>query len=120
VNGHYLLDENLPRWWAPTLLRLQPGLTLWPIGDPGAPPRGTLDPAILDWCETHDFILVTNNRRSMPGHLADHLAAGRHVPGILLIDVGMTAAELANELGLIAGAGRPEDFRDLILNLPIT
>jgi Domain of unknown function (DUF5615) len=119
VNGQYLLDEHLPRWWGPALVRLQSALTIWHIGDPGAPPLGTLDPALLEWCEAHDFLLVTNNRRSMPGHLADHLAAGRHVPGILLLDLNMTAAELANELALIAGAGFPDEFSDRIQHLPL-
>jgi hypothetical protein len=118
--GDFLLDEHLPPWWAAALMRSQPGLNLWHIGDPGAPPNGTLDPAILDWCESRNFILVTNNRHSMPGHLTDHLAAGRHVPGILVIDPWMTVAGLADELAVIAGAGRPEDIRDLILNLPVT
>jgi hypothetical protein len=40
----------------------------------------TLDPEILLWCEAHRFILVTNNRRSMPRHLADHLAMGCQNP----------------------------------------
>ncbi len=120
MKGDFLLDEHLPLWWASVLMRLQPALVVWHIGDPGAPPNSTLDPAILDWCESRDFILVTNNRHSMPGHLAAHLAAGRHMPGILVIDPGMTVAELANELAVIAGAGRPEDFRDLVLNLPVT
>jgi hypothetical protein len=120
MNGGYLFDEHLPLWWAPALSRLQPGLTLWHIGDPGAPPNGASDPAILEWCEVHDFILVTNNRHSMPAHLAAHLAAGRHVPGILSIDPGMTAPELANELALIAGAVFPDEMRDLIRQLPLS
>ena len=65
-------------------------------------------------------MLVTNNRHSMPSHLADHLAGGRHVPGILLIDQSMTAAELANELALIAGAGKANEFCDIIKNLPVS
>jgi hypothetical protein len=28
---------------------------------------------------------VTNNRKSKPRHLADHLAGGRHVPGIFVL-----------------------------------
>jgi hypothetical protein len=56
----------------------------------------------------------------MPAHLADHLAAGRHVPGILWIDRRMTAPELANELALITGAGFPEDLRDQIRRLPLS
>lgn len=78
----YLLDENVDPLYGTQLLRSAPELRVWAVGDPSAPPKGTLDPEILLWCEEWDFTLVTNNRHSMPLHLADHLAAGRHIPGI--------------------------------------
>jgi len=87
----YLLDEHIPPAYRTQILRraerLAPfaELEVWAIGDPDAPAKGTLDPEILLWCESHGFVLVTNNRRSMPVHLADHLAAGQHVPGIFTI-----------------------------------
>ncbi len=83
----YLLDEHMPPAYRTQLLSREPGLTIWKIGMPGVPPPGTLDPAILLWCEANNFVLVTNNRKSMPVHLADHLAAGRHILGILTVDV---------------------------------
>ena len=55
----YLLDENLPPLYREQLLRLQPDLTVWMVGDPGVPPKSTLDPEILIWCEQNQFILVT-------------------------------------------------------------
>ena len=66
-------------------------------------------------------MLVTNNRHSMPSHLADHLAGGRHVPGILLIDQSMTAAELANELAAHCRRSWQAwvEFCDIIKNLPV-
>ena len=78
----YLLDENVASLFRIELVRREPAVVVWKIGDPGLPPRGTLDPEILRWCEEQDFLLVTNNRKSMPEHLAAHLDAGRHVPGI--------------------------------------
>ena len=55
----------------------------------------------------------------MPGHLADHLAEGRHVPGILTVNLKIPIEILANELALIAGAGFPHDFQDQIRHLPL-
>ena len=80
----YLLDENVNPVYQSQLLRRNPDLVMWVVGDPGAPPRGTLDPEILCWCEEHSFVLVTNNRTSMPVHLAAHIAQCRHVPGIFI------------------------------------
>ena len=116
----YLLDEHMDPAYRTQLLRAVPDLEVWIIGDPGAPPLGSLDPDILLWCEGNGFILVTNNRRSMPRHLADHLAVGRHVPGILVITPAMSIGELIDELVLIAVASSEHEYYDLMLYLPLT
>lgn len=93
-------------------------MTVWVVGDPGASARGTPDPALLVWCETNDFALVTNNRRSMPGHLRNHLAMESHVSGIFLIDPDATFGETVDDLVLIYEVGDTEDYRDRITSLP--
>ena len=97
---------------------MSPDLEVWIIGDPAAPSRGTLDAFILEWCEDYGFLLVTNNRKSMPRHLAEHLALGRHVPGILIVGANMSIGELIDELVLIAAASDEAEYRDLLLFLP--
>ncbi len=74
----YLMDENVDPIYRTQILHREPELVVWAVGDEGAPPKSTLDPEILIWCEEHGFILMTNNRTSMPPHLAEHLAQGRH------------------------------------------
>jgi len=80
----FLFDENLSRVIAIQLRRLKPGMSVFTVGEAEAPAKGTPDPQILCWVEEHHCLLVTNNRTSMPGHLRDQLAAGRHIPGILV------------------------------------
>ena len=63
------MDENLAPIYQIQLRRKEPDLVVWAISDPNTPPKGTLDLEILIWCEKYDFILVTNNRSSMPVHL---------------------------------------------------
>jgi hypothetical protein len=116
----YLLDEHLPAWWRREIIKRAPGLRVWRIGDPKAPPFQSPDPFILEWCETHDFILLTNNRSSMPVHLGDHLARDRQVSGIFLVDPAMHIAKLAEALNLIAGASFVDEYRDQIQYLPAT
>jgi len=116
----YLLDEHIDPMYRAQLLRAAPDLEVWIIGDPGAPRRGTPDPEILIWCEDHAFVLVTNNRKSMPRHLTDHLALGRHIPGILVINPALTTGQLIDELVLIALASEMDEYRDLLLYLPLT
>lgn len=115
----YLLDENLARQWRVQLLRRLPSLTVWMVGDPSAPGLGTLDPEILLWCEAHEFILVTNNRRSMPRHLAEHLAAGRKVPGILVLRKNAAMGQVIEDLVLIAEVAEDNDYQNVISYVPL-
>lgn len=113
-----LIDENLPPSYQTQLLRRKSELTVWMIGDPGTPPKGTLDPEILIWCEQHEFILVTNNRRSMPVHLLEHLNRGAHIPGILVFRAQASWGRLLEDLILIAEVDELEEFRDRIVHIP--
>ena len=116
----YLLDENVEPAFRTALLQHDSTIIVWKIGDPGVPPTGTKDPEILDWCEDNQFMLVTNNRKSMPEHLSDHLAKGRHIPGILELNPNMSVGETVEELALIWGASDLLEYQDLILYLPLS
>jgi hypothetical protein len=116
----YLLDENVAVELKLALRTHWPEITVWAVGDPGAPSRGTLDPDILDWCEANGFALVTNNRSSMPVHLTQHLAAGKHVPGIFILASVMTIGDTAEELALIWTASDAEEYADQIRFLPVS
>jgi len=118
-NIRYLLDENVDPLFLGELLKREPTLVVWRVGSPGAPPRTARDPDILRWCEENSFILVTNNRKSMPRHLRNHLAEGRHVPGILELNPGMSIGETVEELLLIWSASEEGEYRDMILYLPL-
>lgn len=115
----YLLDEHIPPAVRQQLMRLLPNLTVWMVGDPDAPPKGTPDPDLLVWCEIQDFILVTNNRKTMPSHLAEHLASGHHIPGILIADPTRDIGQMIEELALIASASFSKEYRDRIIYLPL-
>jgi hypothetical protein len=115
----FLLDEHLPKWWRRELRRAAPDLNVWRVGDPDAPPLGALDPVLLGWCEEHDFLLLTNNRKSMPQHLADHVAQGRHMPGVFVVNPSMSMLKLAGTLNLIAGASLEDEYRDQIQYLAV-
>jgi hypothetical protein len=114
-----LLDENLPARYLDLLHHAKPELTVRSVGQADAPPLGTPDPALLAWGEEHDFLLVTGNRRSMPGHLQEHLAAQRHVPGIVVVRRRAAVAEVIGSLVLIVGASLPGEFRDRIEYIPL-
>lgn len=116
----YLLDENVDPLFRVQLLKHEPDMVVWRIGDPTTPPPGTIDPDILRWCEMTGFILVTNNRKSMPEHLRDHLAVGRHMPGIFELNPNLSIGETIEELILVWGASEAEEYRDKVIYLPLS
>jgi len=65
-------------------------------------------------------VLVTNSRKSMPKHLRDHLASGRHVPGIFIVNMRLPLVEIADELVFIAHTSREGEHRDRVQFLPVT
>lgn len=114
----FLLDENLPNWWQVAIQAREPHLQIWKIGDGIAPPKRTADPVIFDWCEINDAVLLTDNRTSMPLHLANHVAAGRHVPGIFHVSPRESIIIVATSLAYVYGASLPDEYRDMIAFMP--
>ena len=115
----YLLDENLDPSLRRALKRAQPEMIVWRVGDVSAPPLQSPDPDILIWCKENEHVLVTNNRASMPVHLADHLSNDRHLPGILVIKKNMPWGVLIDELEFIWRHINPDELTDQIKYLPL-
>ncbi|GAB4176583.1 MAG: hypothetical protein Fur006_07620 [Coleofasciculaceae cyanobacterium] len=113
------MDENVDPMYQTQILQRESELVAWAVGDEGTPGKSTLDPDILIWCEEHGFVLVTNNRTSMPPHLTNHLAQGRHVPGIFILNPNMSVGETIDELILIALASEDDEYQDYITHLPL-
>jgi hypothetical protein len=117
-----LLDEHLrgPLWQAILRHNLSGGdpIDAVRVGDPSDLPLGAEDPAILRWAERESRILVTEDRQTMAAHLADHLAAGRHSPGIIMTRPNARITELLEALWLIAYAAHPEEIADAITYMP--
>ncbi len=115
----FLLDEHIPRAVQRQLRRRDMRVEVLAVGDPGAPPSGTPDPEILEWIEEHGYILVTENRRTLPAYLSAHFEAGRHIPGLFWLRPGTTIGEVVEELHLIWQLCAAEEFLDRALYLPL-
>jgi hypothetical protein len=118
----FLLDENLrgPLWHAVQQHNAQ-GVNVIDVlcvGDPPAPALGTADPDLLLWCEANGRVLVSRDRRTMPGHFAAHLNAGHHLPGLLLLRSVWTIPAVLAALVLYDQACDPQDLVDRMEEIP--
>jgi hypothetical protein len=114
----YLLDENQRGVLWQVLQRhnvraIDP-IDVLRVGDTPDLPLGSDDRTILRWAEREQRILVTFDRSSMGRHLADHLAAGNHCPGIFLVPIESKPVRILEFLVLAAYASKPAEWLDWI------
>jgi hypothetical protein len=84
------------------------------VGDLESLPLQSDDAAVLLWAEQHGCILVSHDKRTLPGHLATHLAAGHHIPGLFLFSYHTTVEEILELLAVAAASDSPLEWQDLI------
>jgi hypothetical protein len=118
----YVLDEHLRRrLWRALQTHNARGvdpLDVVRVGDPPDLPLGSGDAAILLWAERENRILVSLDRSSMAYHLAEHLKAGHHSPGIFLVRLKSNPAEVIEYLVLAMYASDPSEWLDWINFIP--
>ena len=115
----FLLDEHLALRVALALQHRNPLIDVLRVGDPGAPPLATLDPAILTYLGVTQRALITKNRRSMMEHYADHLAMGKTHWGIFIVSARLSINALAEQLELLWEASEAEDWINQLQSLPL-
>lgn len=95
-----------------------PPLDIVCVGQPDDLPLSSSDPAILLWAERENRILISADCNTLPDHLANHLAAGHHSPGVFLVRPGTSLAALVEHLVLVAHASDDYEWRDHIEFVP--
>src|SRR5262249_39727253 len=84
------------------------------VGEISDLPKNSDDPTVLRWVEQHGFILVSNDKKTLPDHLAAHLAEGRHLPGLVLVSYYASSAQIIELLAVAAMSENPLEWQDLI------
>ena len=88
------------------------------VGEEAVPSLGTPDPDLLIWCEVNDRLLITGDKTTMPVHLAAHLRAGRHVPGVFILRDRYRIQPVLQLLELVVEDDSPESWRDRHHRIP--
>ena len=115
----FLLDEHIAPGLIAAILRLEPIIDVVRVGDQDAPPLGTPDPDILHYLERTQRALITNNRRTIPRHVADHLTTGGRHWGVFFIRAHVSYGRLAEEIYLLWSASEADEWIDQMTRLPL-
>ena len=73
---------------------------------------------ILEWAADNGRLLLTHDKRTMPRHIRDRLAAGQHIPGAFIVDDWAPIGKCIGDLELIVRCSDENEWRDRIIYLP--
>src|SRR6266566_3700316 len=73
----------------------------------------TDDRVILAWAASHDRILLTHDKETVPGFANARVVAGDPMPGVFLA-TGMTVREIINEVLMIDSASQHSEWADQV------
>ncbi len=113
----FLYDECMPTAPLRGLRESEPAISVQRVGEPGAPPLGTLDPEILMFAEEHQLTLISQDKKSMPKHVTDHHSLGRHTWGIRIVKKA-PVKDVVSELIRLWMVHSPEDLLDSYTTIP--
>jgi hypothetical protein len=114
----FLLDENLSKKIKNAVLKFNPEIDILRVGDDETPPLGTLDPEILIYLEKSQRILITDNRKSMPGHLQDHWQNNQQIWGLFWVKKDTSISEIADSIYLLWETSEAEEWLNVIDWIP--
>ena len=63
--------------------------------------RGLADDAVLALAASENRILISHDRKTMPGHVRAELEAGRTVAGVFIVPQRMAIAQAINDLHIL-------------------
>lgn len=79
---------------------------------------GLEDPEVLRLAAEAGRILVSQDRRTMPGHFAEHVAM-RKSPGVILLREEVSIAVAIDELMLVWAASEAEEWINRLVWIPL-
>jgi hypothetical protein len=100
----FLADENCEGAIFRGLLRRKPDIDLVRVQDVGLSEAD--DPTILEWANRAGRILLTHDRRTMPGYAYQRMSEGKSIAGMIIMRATIPVGQAIEDI-LLSGR-RPE------------
>ncbi len=114
----FIADEDFNGRIMRGLLRRKANLDIVRAQDVGLP--GASDEKLLEWAADNERVLVTHDKRTMPRHLRDRLAAGLHTPGLVIVDDWAPIGRCIEDLLLMAECSEENEWQARIVYIPLS
>ncbi|MFN0088534.1 MAG: DUF5615 family PIN-like protein [Blastocatellia bacterium] len=77
------------------------------------------DPALLARAAREGRLLVTHDHHTMPDQVAERIAAGEKVSGVLLVSRKLPVGQVIDDLEIIVLCSQENDWENVIRRLPL-
>jgi hypothetical protein len=78
-----------------------------------------VDPTILEWAATHELVLLTHDRKTIPPFAYARVAAGLPMPGIFLVSNDIPTGQAIDEVLLAAQCLSADECKNLVWYFPM-
>ena len=79
----------------------------------------TLDPELLKQASLQKRILLTQDRKTMPRHVADLINSGEKISGVIIVPRQMSIGQAIDELEIMILCSEPPEWENIVKQLPL-
>jgi hypothetical protein len=112
----FLADENFDGRITSGLLQREPTLDLVRVQDVGL--SGIDDPSVLAWAAGEERLLLTHDRKTIPGFAVQRIQCGERMPGVVVVAKIGPLLVAIDAILLLNGASLPGEWEGQILTVP--
>ena len=113
----FLADENFNNRILDGLHRIIPDIDILRAQDTEI--YQSPDTVVLQWAAKENRIILTRDVQTMIGYAYDRVKANLPMPGLIEVTKDCPIGQAIDELSIMIGAGKPENFDQQVIYIPI-
>lgn len=113
----FAADENFNNAILRGLRRREPNLDVVRIQDTDIFTAD--DPTVLEWAARENRILPTHDARTIPHYAYERIAAGKSMPGVIIINDQLPFGQTIEELLIVISASDASEWEDRVVFFPL-
>lgn len=75
------------------------------------------DPMVLAWAAAANRVLLTHDRKTMPGFAYERITQGLPMPGVIVVSKDLSVGKAIDELHLLACCSFPGEWENRVIHL---